>query len=72
MKAIIEFNLPEDGSEYKIFSSAQAMHSVLWDLQQFLRDKLRYGSKSKSVNDTVEKINTEFHKLLDEEKIELL
>lgn len=71
MKAIIEFNLPEDGPEYKIFNSAGAMHSVLWDFQQELRDWLKRGHCFKDVDDAVERISIRFHEILDGEKLDL-
>ena len=43
MKAILEFNLPEDQDEYKLASSAGQMHGVLWQLDQYLRSIVKYG-----------------------------
>jgi hypothetical protein len=71
MKAIIEFNLPEDGPEFKIFNSAQAMYSVLWDFQQEIRDWQKRGHGFKDTDDAVERISIRFHELLSDEKIDL-
>lgn len=44
MKAILEFNLPEDDVEYNLASSATKMHSVLYQLDQYLRSIDKYGT----------------------------
>jgi hypothetical protein len=44
MKAILEFNLPEDQTEYQIASDASKMFSALWDMKQYLRNKIKYSS----------------------------
>lgn len=42
MKAILKFNLPEDQDAYQLASSAGKMHSVLWQLDQYLRSIGKY------------------------------
>ena len=44
MKAILEFNLPEDQTEYQIANDASKVFSVLWDMKHFLRNKVKYAS----------------------------
>tara|TARA_R110000868_G_scaffold9795_1_gene48205 strand:- start:7754 stop:7975 length:222 start_codon:yes stop_codon:yes gene_type:complete len=44
MKAIIEFELPEDQVEFEIATQGSAMHSVLWDMDQWLRGQTKYAS----------------------------
>lgn len=48
MKAILEFNLPEDSVEFKMATQAPKMHSVLWDMDQWLRSQTKYASDSMS------------------------
>lgn len=43
MKAILKFNLPEDDYDYKLVNNAQKMHSVLWEMSQWLRAKVKYA-----------------------------
>lgn len=43
MKAILEFDLPEDNSEFRNAVNANGMFSVLWDLDQHLRSKIKHG-----------------------------
>ena len=44
MKAIIEFELPEDQEEYEKANNANKMYMALWDIRQLLRSKLKYNS----------------------------
>jgi hypothetical protein len=44
MKAIIEFELPEDQEEYEKANNANKMYMALWDIKQLLRSKLKYNS----------------------------
>lgn len=37
MKAILEFNLPEDQRDYDVVNQAQKVQSFLWDFSQQLR-----------------------------------
>jgi hypothetical protein len=44
MKAILEFNLPEDQTEYQLVNDASKMYSALWDMKHFLRNKVKHAS----------------------------
>jgi hypothetical protein len=46
MKAILKFNLPEDNTEFELATQASNMHSVLWDLDQWLRSNTKYAPDS--------------------------
>lgn len=48
MKAIIEFNLPEDQDEFDMFNQASFMHNVLWEMSQWLRSQTKYASDDAS------------------------
>lgn len=75
MKAILEFNLPEDDVEYNMASSAIKMHSVLWQLDQYLRSIVKYGvSDPLSGDDKIDQIaaasiREHLHLLLSEQGI---
>ena len=43
MKAILKFDLPDDQDEYVMATQASAMHSVLWDMDQWLRSQTKYA-----------------------------
>ena len=42
MEAILKFNLPDDDHEFKMATSGASMHSVLWDMDQWLRTQYKY------------------------------
>jgi len=42
MKATLEFNLPEDNSEFELATNGLKMHSVLWEMDQWLRAQYKY------------------------------
>ena len=44
MKAIIEFELPEDYEEYEMANNASKMYMALWDIRQLFRSTLKYNS----------------------------
>lgn len=44
MKAILEFNLPDDQQDFEMASNALKFWSVLYELDQDLRAKTKYAS----------------------------
>lgn len=48
MKATLEFNLPEDSHEFQMATQSTDMHSVLWDMDQWLRTNIKYCSDETS------------------------
>jgi hypothetical protein len=43
MKAILEFNLPDDQQDFDLAVKASKFWSVLWELDQDLRAKTKYA-----------------------------
>ena len=43
MKAILEFDLPDDEYEYKAASKGKDYLFVLWELDQWLRGEIKYN-----------------------------
>lgn len=56
MKAILEFNLPEDEVEYYCANKGTAMLNVLWELQQELRKMYKYEELNKDEMLIVERL----------------
>ena len=48
MKAKLEFNLPEDSVEFEMATNASYMHSVIWDMDQWLRGKIKHAPNDMS------------------------
>jgi len=45
MKAILEFNLPEDNQEFELATKASKMYCTLWELDNWLRGEIKYKDK---------------------------
>ena len=58
MKAILEFNLPEEQAEHYCAIKGADMLNVLWDLKAELRGMLKYGEITSEQYDIVEQIQT--------------
>jgi len=42
MKAILEFNLPEDKQQFNVAVKAMDWALLAWDIDQFIRNKIKY------------------------------
>lgn len=42
MKATLTFNLPDDEHEFQMAIGGASMHSVLWEMDQWLRAQYKY------------------------------
>jgi len=69
MKAIIEFTLPEDYDEYKIFQMAPDMFCVIHDFNQKLRAIWKYEQLNDQQFEMVEKIREIWFVIVNENKI---
>ena len=67
MKAILEFNLPEDHIEFEMAVNGSKMHSVLWEMDQWLRAQYKYmpdDDYSKDKYDTYEKCRDQLREIM--------
>lgn len=75
MKAILEFNLPEDNYDYKLCNQASYMHTVLWDFDQLLRACVKYEFLDEKLTEEemvfAQKLREKWHELLYDNKIDL-
>lgn len=71
MKAIFEFNLPEDQREYDIMSKSLKTQSFLWEFSQQLRAWYKYHHDFKDANDALDKIREEFYRLLNAHEVNI-
>lgn len=54
MKAILEFNLPEEQGEFDLATKAGNMHSALWDIaQEVFRPARKHGYSSNIIQELV-------------------
>ena len=71
MKAIIEFNLPDEQAEHYCAIKGQDMLNVLWELKAELRAMLKYGELPDQQYEIVEKIQDFLISSLDDNDINL-
>ena len=67
MKAILEFNLPEEQEEFDNASQGGKMKFVIWKLDQYLRAKVKYASDmtNDEVIETYEEVRNELWQIAD-------
>jgi REP element-mobilizing transposase RayT len=71
MKAIFEFNLPEDQVEYEVMSQSMKTKSFLWQFSQQLRNWQKYGHDFTDSSDALDTIRKEFYRLIDEYEVKI-
>ena len=71
MKAILEFNLPEEQAEHYCAIKGADMLNVLWELRAELRAMLKYGELPDEQYEIVEKIQGFLIDSLNENEINL-
>jgi hypothetical protein len=54
MEAILKFNLPEEHIEFEMATNGSKMHSVLWEMDQWLRAQYKYMSDAEYSEDKYE------------------
>ena len=71
MKAILEFNLPDDQQDFELATKGLKFWSILWDLDQSLRSKTKYASDDlpQDKYDAYQEIRNELHELMSENMI---
>jgi len=58
MKAILEFNLPEDQKQFEIANQSADMHAVICHLAESLRSYRKHGNDFENVNEALDAIHT--------------
>ena len=71
MKAILEFNLPEDNDEYKLTTTAAGMSSTLWNLDQWLRSNIKYSDDDSLDNDTLQAVRDKLYEIMKNNNISI-
>lgn len=75
MKATLIFDFDKEDSDDRV-KHARMMKSFelcacLWDIDQFLREKLKYGNDYKSADEALEKTRDKLHELMQDSGIVL-
>jgi len=66
MKAILEFDLPEDDKDHLMAANALNAYLALWDISQYLRSQERHDG-----TDNIEQIRNRFHSILEAHGVDL-
>ena len=72
-KATLTFDLPEEQDEFDTVNNAGKYYSVLWDLDQYLRNFVKYPSDREDpiLTDTMAKVRDELWRLMKEYNLDL-
>lgn len=71
MKAILEFNLPEDASELKAANSGPAAFVALRSIDNWLRTCVKHGHNYKTADEALGAARDELREILDDEGLSL-
>lgn len=71
MKAVLEFNLPEDQDDFDTATNGWKYRSVLCDIDNFLRSKLKYEELPPGEDSGYEKARAELWNLINEHNIDI-
>lgn len=71
MKAIIEFNLPEDQEEYEICNKALDMSIALQGIREYLRGKVKYDTQDDKKWEAYDEVYQQFFEIINNYNIKL-
>jgi len=67
MKAILEFNLPEDNEDFDVASRAMSWAILAWDIDQMIRSLLKYHpDEYKTGEQALEHVREEIYNIMEE------
>ena len=65
MKAVLEFNLPDDKEEFAVATKAMDWALLAWDLDQMIRSLLKYHPEEYD-HKALDHIREEIHNIMEE------
>lgn len=71
MKALLKFSLPEEQDEFETANNGWKYRSILCDIDNFLRSKLKYEELSPGEDGAYDKTRTELWNLINEHKVDI-
>ena len=73
MKAILEFELPDDKTEFDTASKAMDWAILAWDMEQYIRNRLKYEEDlDASSLEELQLLRNELHHKMDESGLQFL
>ena len=73
MEAILKFSLPNDKWEFKMANESAGMHSVIWDMDKWLRKNIKHApdTMSEDTYNAFELCREQLHEFINENNINL-
>ena len=75
MKAILEFELPDDKVEFEAATKSMDWAILAWDIEQHIRNRLKYQTEkldTSSAKEELELIRNELHNLMEDSGLQFL
>ena len=75
MKAILEFILPDDKTEFDTATKAMDWAILAWDIEQYIRNRLKYQTEkldTSSAKEELEILRKELHDLMEDSGLQFL
>ena len=72
MKAILEFNLPEDKVDFDLALQGSDWKHVCWEMDQLLRKEIKYNDDNSDYKiNVLQKVRDEFHQFMIDNNVDL-
>jgi len=71
LKAILQFNLPEEHEEFRLANEGAHWQLVVWEFDQKLRGYIKHGHEFKSADEAVEHIRKQLHEEMNDRNLQL-
>jgi hypothetical protein len=72
MKAILEFDLPEEAYEFGLAIQSKNLSGAMFDIEQQLRSWYKYGHEFKDADEAIREIRDYFYRVINDYNITLL
>ena len=69
MKAILEFDLPEENQDFQSAINGHNYKSAIWEFDQLLRSEMKYKELPKETYKAYEYCRHEFRKILEQDNL---
>lgn len=71
MKASLTYSIPEEEAEFRNALEGASLRQVIWQLDQRLRSRLKYGMLPAAEQTAYQQVRDELHQLISEHKVEI-
>jgi flagellum-specific peptidoglycan hydrolase FlgJ len=69
MKAVLEFDLPDENDDFRYAINGKKYKDAIWDYDQLLRSEIRYKELSKETLKAYEFCREELRKILEQDNL---